>query len=1124
MSKHFIKFISVLLMLVLIISSIPVTTIAQDLSFNSDSEELQYQEDSLEMVPNPDYQKKEDNLEVVDRREENVKHFRHEDDSVEAIVYGYAVHRKDSNGNWQDIDNRLFSSSKLQGTIYSTVDNRVTFSKDSTSNRLLTLSENGYIISMGYINSNMTAKANMSVSKEVMPTPEAEVFVTNHQPRAEQIDAIPNNISEQKKLEQLKTINNESSIVYKNIENGINLEYVLQSNDVKENIIINQAQQEYIFNFIIRVSGLTAELQNDGTIILFDQKTGESPYYIPAPFMYDSNGNISDDVSYSLSPINDGAYLLTVTAESKWINEPSRAFPVVVDPSLQRNAIWDTYINSSAPGSNYGSSSQLWIGTTTTSYTRATLTSIPAGSTVSSATLNVAYYYYNSVTAGTLSVGVYKVLSAWTENVWTWNRANDYSNLGLDTTRISYRTFRGDAGAYSSSPKWVSFLVTSAVQSWVDGSPNFGLALKRESGTNSDVIVCSYESGATYCPYYIIFYKEPIIEEGVYRLKNVYNGLYLTIGEKNYSSGAPIQQYASRGNDDLSQLFKITYIQDYSDSRYYDIRPMTNSALGLYAPLASSSSHNVTANSMATTDGWFDIPQTQRWTIERDGGSGYTTLLNAFSDNGGYLSTPTNSTSGASIITTTTSLGLNCQWILERYTGEDLCGVIMTSFVPFLSSKQTYTYNAYMYSSEIGTNGPVTYRVRNTDNSDTNIATINPDTGELRASRSGTFKVGVTYSNAPWIWYWTVTIDMGGTYFIQNGHYSKYIQVDDDDKPNYNTDGGVIEQWTFNGKDHQKWVVTYVGGVYYKITSKISGYAITVPSGEEEKDGANLILKPYTGSDNQKWKIALTSHKIYKIKAKSSENYSDKDLVMRVNEQGLHPDNGLNIQQRAYSNDKNYKDEWYLDLFSSHQIGLYGIEDIRHDHQSSLEYVKSNLQVSGYNNILYEYGALDPADLLENILPTIEIFTIRCHGYAPIDSNGNIITTGIILNNESVASRGIGLFGCEYADMLEGSCYITSLDNFSNLKLVLLVGCETAAGGENNLPAALVRQGATTVVGFTDSIGCDAANQWLKSFYDELLSGATVKTAIANINQNSGGGNGLNSAVIYGDPYYRLGD
>ena len=117
-------------------------------------------------------------------------------------------------------------------------------------------------------------------------------------------------------------------------------------------------------------------------------------------------------------------------------------------------------------------------------------------------------------------------------------------------------------------------------------------------------------------------------------------------------------------------------------------------------------------------------------------------------------------------------------------------------------------------------------------------------------------------------------------WFIQNRHESLYMQVDDDDEPNYINDGGIAEIRSFNGADYQKWIFTNAGDGDHKITSKISGYAVTVPSGEESEENIDLVLKPYTGSNNQKWKITLTSYGSCKIKAKSSESITDRDLVM----------------------------------------------------------------------------------------------------------------------------------------------------------------------------------------------------------------------------------------------------
>ena len=65
-------------------------------------------------------------------------------------------------------------------------------------------------------------------------------------------------------------------------------------------------------------------------------------------------------------------------------------------------------------------------------------------------------------------------------------------------------------------------------------------------------------------------------------------------------------------------------------------------------------------------------------------------------------------------------------------------------------------------------------------------------------------------------------------WFIQNRHESLYMQVDDDDEPNYINDGGIAEIRSFNGVDYQKWIFTNAANEYYRTTSKISGYALSV--------------------------------------------------------------------------------------------------------------------------------------------------------------------------------------------------------------------------------------------------------------------------------------------------------
>ena len=749
MSKKRIKVISFFLAIFMIFGFIPTSVIAME-SNKEDASKWNSDEFPImqpEKDPSLDYGMEEKITEIVDRREENVKHFRMADGSVRAISYGCAVHRKDENGIWQDIDNRLYSAN--DGT-YSTVENRISFAKDATGDNFLTLKENGYIISMGYI------------TQEVYGLRAETIKVTNHPSREEQLASISTDTNQDEKMEKMMMVDNKTRVIYQNVQSGISLEYILQSNDVKENIIISAPQDDYVYKFTLQLEGLKAELLKDGSIILSDVSSGAEVYMIPCPYMVDANGKKSTDVFYELELLKDNIYILTVKADSNWFNQASRAFPVMIDPFIRQRAHSDTYITATNPTLAPYSESTLWVGTNKITYIRPFLNSIPQGSQVSFATLNVSYYFHSNVTEGTLNVGVYQVTESWSSSL-TWNYANNnMNNFGLSTTSVSTRTLRGDLGAYASSPQKQSFVITSVVNSWFNGSSNNGVALKRESGTLYDVILYSANSGATYCPYFIIDYLEPKLVEGVYRLKNAYNYLYLTTAGTYYLSGAPIRQNASKGTNDITQLFKITYIRDYGNDRYYDIRPMTNSALGLDAPITGTD-RSVKANTMATTDGWFDIPQTQRWTFQTTGTSSSglrkVKIQNAFSDNGGYLTAPSSFDDGESIFTDTTANDWNSEWYLEPYTGNRIDQVIGIGIQKTVSVGNSLTYRTYMYSSIVGCNGPVIYSVSNLDDTDTDKAIVDASTGYLTALKSGRIKLNVRYTGSPTSWYWIISID-----------------------------------------------------------------------------------------------------------------------------------------------------------------------------------------------------------------------------------------------------------------------------------------------------------------------------------------------------------------------------
>ena len=249
------------------------------------------------------------------------------------------------------------------------------------------------------------------------------------------------------------------------------------------------------------------------------------------------------------------------------------------------------------------------------------------------------------------------------------------------------------------------------------------------------------------------------IPSGVYRLKNVDNGLYLDVTGGGYTAGTEMQQWSRATSDtNRAQLFKIVYLGTYGGTNlnYYCIRSMTNSALGVYAPYYSNG-ENVTLESITTDDSWYDISYEQSWAISRYGTSDVT-IRNGPESYSSYLATPENSVKGERVLTTST-VSTNSRWILELYDDVPLQGVLWSSFDSTLAVGESYSYKAIMYDEDIGDNGPVTYSVANIDGSTTDKATINPTTGALTAQRTGQIRVRITYEGAPSVWYSIVTID-----------------------------------------------------------------------------------------------------------------------------------------------------------------------------------------------------------------------------------------------------------------------------------------------------------------------------------------------------------------------------
>lgn len=255
----------------------------------------------------PIYTHKGVTYEETELREEAVKHFKLEDGSYVAAQYGMPVHYTDESGKWQDIDNSL---SEISG-VYANDTARIKFAKKITGSAALFTLKNG------------STKLEMSLicaNKGSVPT------VTN----GEDAEAE----TELQKLMNLEKLS--SKIVYPDILDGVDVEYIAHSLNVKENIIVKEKRDSYSYSFELKLSGLTATLAENGDVEIYDKKSGYITCVIPAPVVYDARGIYAPSSASSFSLLDNGnnKYILTVNASAEWINADERVFPITIDPTI----------------------------------------------------------------------------------------------------------------------------------------------------------------------------------------------------------------------------------------------------------------------------------------------------------------------------------------------------------------------------------------------------------------------------------------------------------------------------------------------------------------------------------------------------------------------------------------------------------------------------------------------------------------------------------------------------------------------------------------------------------------------------------------------------------------------
>ena len=470
-----IKLLSLILSIAILVVSLPLSAIALNLDSadTPDQSESRFasagEESSAEdLTSHIEY-------ELTEYRDAFSKQFKRSDGTVMLVAYGEAVHTRDASGKWVDIDNTLVSSEKT----YHTTDNRVSFSKSANGvEPFLTLRSGDSRVQMFISNASRQSSATVMERRTSDFTDEASKLIA------------PAQI--------------ESRIHYADVLNQTDLEYSVCGSSIKETILVKEAGMEHSYAFLLDLDHLEARACEDGSVHIYDPDADETVYILPAPYMFDTAGEKSEQVKYILIKQEAGKYTLTITADSSWINSPDRVFPVSIDPTFlaPNTYVTDLNIVSVNPNYSYPEDTIMYVSNTWRGYWKTSLPNLPASAYISYAYLSL----YSTSTQGNY-VGVYPVTTSW-DSTLTWNKTiASVSPEGVMANEpLDYQCVNGNPENH-----WYDFNITKAVRAWFENpSANYGVGFRPIENTfiSGNTIFRSNDHNAAFRPRLVIVYKD----------------------------------------------------------------------------------------------------------------------------------------------------------------------------------------------------------------------------------------------------------------------------------------------------------------------------------------------------------------------------------------------------------------------------------------------------------------------------------------------------------------------------------------------------------------------------------------------------------------------------------------
>lgn len=517
MRRYMKVFLSYLLIFVLVLSDMHIIARAE-----SDSQEKTFENEMAKSSDEPYIIS-----EITEKREKDKKVFLMSDGTYKASVYEQPVHYK-KDEKWIEYDNTLseVDSEENHGDkdlVNKASDVKIYLSKKTNGKKFVRVEKDGHKISWNYVDAN-------KVTAEI-----TEQEVDNDETTLENVS---------------------SQAVYKEVYKKTDFIYILDSQTIKENIVLNDASAPHEFEIEYKANGLNPVLMDNRTIDLCNDK-GEKIYTISAPYMIDSVGNISNEISFDIIKSNQNKFTVKLYLDSEWLLDEDRIYPVIADPVIQSSQNWDdetlchsAYIASATPNAKYGRGGADYEGSLYVGYTSGrgktrgliknpTLPTLGIADKVVHAEMAI----YVRACYPELKIDLHRVTSDWNQNSVCWN-----SNVQYDSSIVDYQFVQYMESNTANADRWQRFEITDLVRGWYSGEiPNYGIMLRSDAETNStQARAWFFSSGYTTLsnprPVLLVTYRNMSGYEDYWTYTDIATGKSGTLSVNNYNGNLVLAQ------------------------------------------------------------------------------------------------------------------------------------------------------------------------------------------------------------------------------------------------------------------------------------------------------------------------------------------------------------------------------------------------------------------------------------------------------------------------------------------------------------------------------------------------------------------------------------------------------